>query len=166
MPKSKLLNEFKTFALKGNMIDLAIGIIIGGSFSALVNSMVNDIIMPVVGFLTGGIDFSNKFVQLSGTQQATLAAAKATGATIAYGHFVTLAINFIIIAWILFLAVKKIAGIGQYFFPAVLAGVPFENSDFLTQMTGFRTRIEDLRIAKSSQVKTKKLGGNLGYEVM
>ncbi|CAK01022.1 large conductance mechanosensitive channel protein MscL [Bartonella tribocorum] len=101
-----MFKEFKEFALKGNMIDLAIGVIIGGAFGSLVNSIVNDIFMPIIGLITGGIDFSNMFIQLAGEKQATLSAAKAAGATISYGHFITLLINFLIIAWVLFFFVK------------------------------------------------------------
>jgi len=101
-----MLKEFKEFALKGNMVDLAIGVIIGGAFGGLVNSVVNDLMMPVIGLLTGGIDFTNKFIQLAGPPQTTLAAARQAGATIAYGNFITLLINFLIIAWVLFIVVK------------------------------------------------------------
>ncbi len=101
-----MLKEFREFALKGNMVDLAIGVIIGGAFGGLVNSIVNDIIMPIIGLITGGIDFSNMFIQLAGEPRSTLAAAREAGATIAYGNFVTLLINFLIIAWVLFLVVK------------------------------------------------------------
>ena len=101
-----MLKEFREFALRGNMVDLAIGIIIGAAFSGLVNSIVNDIIMPIIGRVTGGIDFTNKYVQLAGDPQPTLDAARKAGATIAYGNFLTLLINFIIIAWILFMIVK------------------------------------------------------------
>lgn len=101
-----MLKEFREFALKGNMVDLAIGVIIGGAFGGLVNSIVNDIIMPIIGLITGGIDFSNMFIQLAGAPQSTLAAARDAGATIAYGNFITLLINFLIIAWVLFLVVK------------------------------------------------------------
>ncbi len=101
-----MLKEFREFALKGNMVDLAIGVIIGGAFGGLVNSIVNDIIMPIVGLITGGIDFSNMFIRLAGEPKGTLAAAREAGATIAYGNFVTLLINFMIIAWVLFLVVK------------------------------------------------------------
>ncbi len=101
-----MLKEFREFALRGNMVDLAIGIIIGAAFSGLVNSIVNDLIMPIVGRVTGGIDFSNMFNQLAGDPQPTLAAAREAGATIAYGNFLTLLINFLIVAWILFLIVK------------------------------------------------------------
>lgn len=101
-----MLKEFKEFALKGNMVDLAIGVIIGAAFGSLVNSIVNDILMPVIGLITGGIDFSNMYIQLAGTPQSSLAAAKQAGATIAYGNFITLLINFLIVAWVLFIVVK------------------------------------------------------------
>lgn len=103
-----MLKEFKEFALKGNMVDLAIGVIIGGAFGSLVNSIVNDLLMPVIGFITGGIDFSNKFIQFSGDHKSTLTAAREAGATLAYGHFITLLINFLIIAWVLFFVVKAL----------------------------------------------------------
>lgn len=101
-----MLKEFREFAMKGNMVDLAIGVIIGAAFGGLVNSIVNDIIMPIIGLITGGMDFSNMFIQLAGEPRSTLAAAREAGATIAYGNFVTLLINFLIIAWVLFLVVK------------------------------------------------------------
>ncbi|MBB3931319.1 large conductance mechanosensitive channel [Kaistia hirudinis] len=101
-----MLKEFREFALRGNMVDLAIGIIIGAAFSGLVQSIVNDIIMPIIGRITGGIDFTNKYIQLAGDPQPTLDAARKAGATIAYGNFLTLLINFLIIAWILFMIVK------------------------------------------------------------
>lgn len=101
-----MLKEFREFALRGNMVDLAIGIIIGAAFSGLVQSIVNDIIMPIIGRITGGIDFSNKYIQLAGDPQSTLDAARKAGATIAYGNFLTLLINFLIVAWILFMIVK------------------------------------------------------------
>ncbi len=102
-----MLKEFKEFALKGNMVDLAIGIIIGAAFSGLVQSLVADIIMPVVGLLTGGFDFTNLFYPLSGNVNAPgLAAAREQGAVLAYGSFVTLLINFLIVAFVLFMIVK------------------------------------------------------------
>ena len=101
-----MLKEFKEFALKGNMVDLAIGIIIGVAFGALVQSVVNDLIMPVIGLFTGGADFSQMYVQLSGNAQSTLEKAREAGATLAYGNFITLLINFLIVAWVLFLLVK------------------------------------------------------------
>jgi large conductance mechanosensitive channel len=101
-----VLKEFREFALKGNVVDLAIGFIIGAAFSGLVQSVVNDLIMPIVGFVTGGIDFSQMYVQLSGASAATLAQARENGATLAYGNFITLLINFLIVAWVLFMIVK------------------------------------------------------------
>ena len=101
-----MLKEFKEFALKGNMVDLAVGVIIGGAFGGLVNSLVADIIMPIIGLLTGGLDFSQMFIQLAGEPAATLEAAKEAGSTLAYGNFITLVINFVIIAFALFLVIK------------------------------------------------------------
>jgi large conductance mechanosensitive channel len=103
-----MLKEFKEFALRGNLVDLAIGFIIGAAFSGLVQSFVNDIIMPIIGVITGGIDFSNLYIQLAGAPQTTLAAAREAGATLAYGNFITLIINFLIVAWVLFMVVKAI----------------------------------------------------------
>jgi large conductance mechanosensitive channel len=101
-------NEFKNFAFKGNAFDLAIGVIMGGAFGKIVSSMVDDLIMPIVGMATGGVDFSNKFVQLAGgaPKDATLAAAKEAGATFAYGNFITIVIGFLILAFILMQLVK------------------------------------------------------------
>ena len=100
-------NEFKNFAFKGNAFDLAIGVILGGAFGKIVSSMVDDLIMPIVGLATGGIDFSNKFIQLAGAPGATdLEAAKKAGATFAYGNFITIVIGFLILAFILMQLVK------------------------------------------------------------
>ena len=100
-------NEFKQFALRGNVVDLAIGIIIGVAFGRIVDSIVGDIFMPIIGAVTGGLDFSNYFTALSGNVTATaLEEAKKQGAVLGWGNFVTVTINFIIIAWILFLLVK------------------------------------------------------------
>jgi large conductance mechanosensitive channel len=105
-----MLEDFKKFALRGNVVDLAIGVIIGAAFGAIVNSLVGDIIMPVVGAVTGGIDFSNYFFPLSAkVTAATLAEAKKQGAVMAWGHFVTLTINFIIIAIVLFMVIRAMS---------------------------------------------------------
>ena len=102
-----MLKEFREFAMRGNVVDLAVGIIIGAAFGAIVQSLVADIIMPVVGAITGGLDFSNYFLPLSGkVTAATLVAAKKQGAILAWGHFLTLVLNFIIVAWVMFLVVK------------------------------------------------------------
>lgn len=104
-----MLNEFKSFIAKGNVIDLAVGIIIGAAFTAIVNSLVSDLINPIIGLITGGIDFSNLFIDLSGTAPASLKAAKDAGAPVfAYGSFITAVINFLIIAWVVFLLVKAV----------------------------------------------------------
>lgn len=104
-----MLNEFKSFIAKGNVVDLAVGIIIGASFTAIVNSLVGDLINPLIGLATGGVDFSNLFIDLSGTNPASLAAAKEAGAPVfAYGAFITAVINFLIIAWVVFLLVKAV----------------------------------------------------------
>jgi large conductance mechanosensitive channel len=103
-----MLKEFREFALKGNLVDLAIGFVIGAAFTGLVQSFVADIIMPIVGLITGGVDFSNHYAQLSGAPASTLVEARKAGATLAYGNFLTLVINFLIIAWVLYLVVKAI----------------------------------------------------------
>jgi large conductance mechanosensitive channel len=104
-----MLKEFKEFALRGNVVDLAIGVIIGVAFNNIVNSLVGDLFMPIIGAVTGGLDFSNYFVGLSGSVTAdSLEEAKKQGAVFAWGNFITVAINFIIIAWVLFLVVKLI----------------------------------------------------------
>jgi large conductance mechanosensitive channel len=102
-----MLKEFKEFAMKGNVVDLAVGVIIGAAFGAIVTSMVGDIIMPIIGAITGGLDFSNYFTPLSAKVTATsLVEAKKQGAVLAWGSFLTLALNFIIIAFVLFLVIK------------------------------------------------------------
>ena len=103
-----MLKEFREFALKGNMVDLAIGVIIGAAFGGLVKSIVEDIFMPIVGLLIGGIDFSNMYIQLAGARASNLADARKAGATIAFGNFITLLIQFAIVAFVLFLVVKAI----------------------------------------------------------
>ena len=104
-----MLEEFRKFALRGNAVDLAIGVIIGAAFGKIVDSIVSDLFMPIVGAITGGLDFSNYFVALSNqVTAASLAEAKKQGAVLAWGNFLTVVINFLVIAWILFLVVKGI----------------------------------------------------------
>jgi len=104
-----MLAEFKKFALRGNVVDLAIGVIIGTAFGGIVQSLVGDIIMPVVGAVTGGVDFSNYFVPLSyQVTAATLAEAKKYGAVLTWGSFLTVIINFVIIAFVLFIAIRAL----------------------------------------------------------
>jgi large conductance mechanosensitive channel len=102
-----MLAEFKKFALRGNVVDLAIGVIIGAAFGRIVDSLVGDIFMPLIGAISGGLDFSNHFTVLSGQVSApSLAEAKKQGAVLAWGNFITISINFVIIAWVLFWVVK------------------------------------------------------------
>lgn len=104
-----IVSEFREFAIKGNVVDLAVGVIIGGAFGKIVDSAVNDLIMPIVGKIFGGLDFSNLFVVLGDNPNklATLADLKKAGiATFAWGNFVTILINFVILAWIIFMMVK------------------------------------------------------------
>ncbi|WMT71637.1 large conductance mechanosensitive channel protein MscL [Bradyrhizobium sp. Ash2021] len=102
-----MLKEFRDFAMKGNVVDLAVAVIIGAAFGAIVTSLVGDIIMPIIGAITGGLDFSNYFTGLSKAVTATnLADAKKQGAVLAWGSFLTLTINFLIIAFVLFMAIK------------------------------------------------------------
>ncbi|MGA7790803.1 MAG: large conductance mechanosensitive channel protein MscL [Xanthobacteraceae bacterium] len=104
-----MLEEFKKFAMRGNVVDLAVGVIIGAAFGAIVNSLVNDIVMPLIGSITGGLDFSNYFLPLSAKVTATsLADARKQGAVLAWGNFLTIALNFMIVAWVLFLSIKGI----------------------------------------------------------
>ena len=100
-------SEFKEFAVKGNVMDLAVGVIIGGAFGKIVDSIVGDLIMPIVSKIFGGLDFNNYFIPLAGQTATALVEAKKAGAVIAYGSFITIAINFIILAFIIFLMVKQ-----------------------------------------------------------
>ena len=104
-----MLKEFREFALRGNVVDLAIGVIIGVAFNAIVQSIVADLFLPVIGSVTGGLDFSNYFMALSASVTAdSLAEARKQGAVLAWGNFVTVAINFLIVAAVLFFVVKLI----------------------------------------------------------
>ena len=102
-----MLKEFKQFAMRGNVVDLAIGVVIGAAFGKIIESLVADVIMPVIGAVTGGLDFSNYFIGLSSAVNAlTLAEARKQGAVLAWGNFLTVSVNFLIIAFVLFLAVR------------------------------------------------------------
>src|SRR5664279_5998154 len=103
-----MLKEFREFAMKGNVVDLAVGVVIGAAFSAIVTSLVGDIVMPAIGALTGGLDFSNYFTPLSKAVTAgNLADARKQGAVLAWGNFLTLTLNFIIIAFVLFMVIRS-----------------------------------------------------------
>jgi large conductance mechanosensitive channel len=102
------MTEFKEFAAKGSVVDLAVGVIIGGAFGKIVDSLVSDIIMPLVSRIFGGLDFSNYYIALAGQTGTTLDVAKKGGAVLAYGSFITVALNFLILALIIFMMVKQI----------------------------------------------------------
>ena len=102
------LSEFKEFAVKGNVIDLAVGVIIGGAFGKIVDSLVGDVIMPIISKIFGGLDFSNYFIPLAGQTASTLAEAKKQGAVLAYGSFITVSLNFMILAFVIFLMIKQV----------------------------------------------------------
>ena len=108
--------EFREFIMRGNVMDMAVGVIIGGAFQKIISSLVDDIILPVISILTGGIDFNNKFVVLDGGSYATLEAAKEAGAaTLAYGTFITVLINFLLMALVIFCLVKFMNSVSEKF---------------------------------------------------
>jgi len=119
-------SEFKEFAVKGNVMDLAVGVIIGAAFGKIVDSVVNDLIMPLVGRVVGGLDFSNYFIPLGGQTANTLAEAKKGGAVFAYGNFITVALNFLILAFIIFMMVKQINRLKKAAPPAAPPAPPEE----------------------------------------
>lgn len=104
-----MMSEFREFAMKGSVLDLAVGVVIGGAFQKIVDSMVGDIIMPLVGVLTGGVDFSNRFLTLGGQSFATLEEARKAGvAVVSYGLFLNQVLSFLIVAWTLFMVIKGV----------------------------------------------------------
>ncbi len=118
-----MLKEFKAFAMKGNVLDMAIGVIIGGAFGKIVSSLVSDVMMPPIGLLLGGVDFTGLFLNLSGTAQPSLAAAKAAGVpTLNYGVFLQTLFDFIIIAFVIFMLVKQVNRFKKTAPPAPPAG--------------------------------------------
>lgn len=120
-----MTSEFKAFALKGNVMDLAVGVIIGAAFGKIVDSLVNDIIMPIVGKIFGGLDFSNMYIPLNG-QEAGLALveAKKAGAVLAYGNFITITLNFVILAFVIFQMVRMVNKLKAAEPPAAPAATP------------------------------------------
>jgi large conductance mechanosensitive channel len=132
-----MLQEFKKFAMRGSVVDLAIGVIIGAAFGKIIDSLVGDVLMPVVGRLFGGLDFSNNFIGLTqaASQAPTYEAAKKAGATLGYGQFLTVAVNFIVIAWVMFLVVK---GMNRLFAKAADAppppAPPSKETELLTEI--------------------------------
>jgi large conductance mechanosensitive channel len=131
-----MLAEFKKFALRGNVVDLAVAVVIGAAFGAIVNSLVGDIVMPVVSFFTSGVDFSNHFIPLSSKVTATtLVEAKKQGAVLAWGNFLTIVINFVIIAFVLFIAIRALGR---------LMAKEAEKAPALTKQEQLLTEIRDL----------------------
>lgn len=124
-----MLKEFREFALRGNVIDLAVAVIIGAAFGKIVTSLVNDIIMPPLGLLLGGVDFSDLFINLSGGDYASLAAAKEAGAaTINYGLFINIVIEFLIVAFAIFIVVRQIIRLKRFYEQAPVAPAPTQKA--------------------------------------
>ena len=132
-----MLKEFKEFINKGNVVDLAVGIIMGAAFGTIVTSLVNDVIMPPIGLILGGIDFSSLFISLSGTEYASLAEAKKAGAaTINYGVFINAVINFMIVAFAVFILVKN----ANRFRKSAAASAPTTTEILLTEIRDALTK--------------------------
>src|SRR6202165_2725978 len=131
----QVLKEFRDFAMKGNVVDLAVGVIIGVAFGSIVTSLVGDIIMPVIGAITGGLDFSNYFTGLSKAVTANnLADAKKQGAVLAWGNFLTLTLNFIIIAFVLFVVIRLINQLKRRDEAAPAPSKPTRQEELLTEI--------------------------------
>ena len=131
----RMLKEFREFAVRGNVVDLAVGVIIGAAFGAIVNSLVADIIMPLIGAATGGLDFSNYFTALSKAVTATnLADAKKQGAVLAWGNFLTLTLNFIIVAFVLFLVIRVVNQLKRRYEGAPVAAKLTRQEELLTEI--------------------------------
>ena len=128
-----MLEEFKKFALRGNVVDLAVGVIIGAAFGGIVQSLVADVLMPIVGAVTGGLDFSNYFIPLSSKVTAnSLVEAKKQGAVLAWGNFLTLVINFMIVAFVLFVVIRLINRLARA--EAAKAPAPTKQEELLTEI--------------------------------
>jgi len=119
-----MMSEFKEFALKGNVMDLAVGVIIGAAFGKIVGSLVDDIVMPMISLVLGGLDFSNYFIPLAGQTDTVLAEAKKAGAVLAYGNFLTVVLNFVILALVIFLLVRQMNRLRRQTPPAPPAAPP------------------------------------------
>jgi large conductance mechanosensitive channel len=130
-----MLKEFRDFAMKGNVVDLAVGVIIGAAFGSIVSSLVGDVIMPLIGAITGGLDFSNYFTGLSSKVTATnLADAKKQGAVLAWGSFLTLTLNFMIVAFVLFLVIRVINQLKRKDEAAPAPPKPTREEELLTEI--------------------------------
>jgi large conductance mechanosensitive channel len=130
-----MLKEFREFAMKGNVVDLAVGVIIGAAFGAIVGSLVGDVIMPLIGAVTGGLDFSNYFTPLSSSVTAgNLADAKKQGAVLAWGNFLTLTLNFMIVAFVLFMVVRAMNRLKRKDEAAPAPAKPSREEELLTEI--------------------------------
>ncbi|MFT6775412.1 MAG: large conductance mechanosensitive channel [Paracoccaceae bacterium] len=130
-----MLQEFKDFAVKGNVVDMGVGIVIGAAFTTIVKSFVADIVNPILGVFTGGIDFSGLFFNLSGEEVASATAAKDAGlAVITYGVFINAIISFMIVAWILFLVVRTVNKLRREDVPAPAPAIPPADVQLLTEI--------------------------------
>jgi large conductance mechanosensitive channel len=142
--EGRMLKEFQEFISKGNVMDLAVGVIIGAAFGKIVTSLVDDVIMPIVGAIFGGLDFNNYFLGLSSVVNApTLEAAKGQGAVLAYGSFITATLNFLILAFIIFLMVKAVNNLRKRLErekPAVPAAPPPADVALLTEIRDLLAR--------------------------
>src|SRR6201985_2985817 len=131
----RMLKEVRDFAMKGNVVDLAVGVIIGAAFGAIVTSLVGDIIMPIIGSITGGLDFSNYYTGLSKSVNATnLADAKKQGAVLAWGNFLTLTLNFLIVAFVLFIVIRLINQLKRKEEAAPAPSKPTRKEELLTEI--------------------------------
>ncbi len=118
----KFVNDFKQFIMRGNVVDMAVGVIVGGAFGKIISSLVNDVIMPPIGLLLGGVDFSSLFLSLNGQVYASLAEAQQAGApTLNYGLFLNTVINFLIVAFVIFVVIKQISALQRKPVPAPVA---------------------------------------------
>jgi large conductance mechanosensitive channel len=131
-----MLQEFKAFAMRGNVVDLAIGVVIGAAFGKIVDSIVNDLIMPIIGAILGGLDFSNYFIPLTGAAKTGMAYddAKKAGAVLGYGSFLTALLSFLIIAWVLFWVVKAINKVNRQPKPEPAPAAPTKEEVLLTEI--------------------------------
>lgn len=134
-----MLNEFKAFIMRGNVLDLAVAVIIGAAFGKIVTSLTDDLLMPVIGAIVGNVDFSNLFIPLSSKVTATsLAAAREQGAVFAYGNFITIVINFIIVAWCIFMLLKLVSRL----MPKKVDAPPAGPSDEVLLLTQIRDELK------------------------
>ena len=134
-----MMQEFKEFAMKGNVIDLAFGVIIGAAFGKIVDSLVSDVIMPPIGMLLGGLDFANYYIPLNGqAHNLALAEAKKLGAVIAYGNFFTILLNFIILAFVIFQMVRLVAKLRRAEAPAAAPAEPAPPSEDIVLLREIR----------------------------